>query len=172
MLPPYRTQRPIHSPTFAFFLAKPTYTPNSPPCHLWLFSGCLFWFLFYTLAGFFLFTLLEIVFPPSPQCGFLTDTEAPEWLPQRASYNLALTQQDRCQEGGIKTAKQNTKRTKKKLQKKKSGLNFNSERKTKLICSLFSRASLRIVGTQSACGHPALDIKLRIKNNKQQQTPT
>lgn len=109
-----------------------TSTPNSPPCHLWFLSGCLFWFLFYTLAGRFLFTLLEIVFPPSPQCGFLTDTEAPAWLPQRASSNLALAQQDRCQEGGIITAKQNTKRTKKKLQKKKKGLVLILTQKEKL----------------------------------------
>lgn len=32
--------------------------------------------------------VFDFVFPSSPECGFLTDTEAPAWLPQRANSNL------------------------------------------------------------------------------------
>lgn len=56
--------------------------------------------------------------------------------------------------------------------KKKTGLNFNSERKTKLICSVLSGASLGIVCTQGMWTSSSRHKSEKKNQNKQQQTPT
>lgn len=72
-----------------------------------------------------------------------------------------------------KTKHQENKKEIKKKKKKKTGLNFNSERKTKLICSVFSGASLRIVCTQcmwtSSSRHKS-EEKTKTNNNKHQHS--
>lgn len=128
--------------------------------------GCIFWFLFYTLAGCFLFTLFEIVFPPMPQCGFLTDTEAPAWLPQRANSNLDLAQQYCCQEGGIKTKKQN--KIPREQKRKKSVLILTQ--KEKLICSVLSRASFKDRVHRKRMWTPS--SRHKSEKNKTKQTTT
>lgn len=126
------TMRPHKSAllsTFVFLIAKRSFFLS-----LHLVISDFFWlsfpsFSFILLLAVSCLLFFDFAFPSSPECGFLTDTEAPARLPQRANSDLDSAQRYSCQEGGCRWGCTKTKQNK--TQKCKTGLNFNSEIKPK-----------------------------------------
>lgn len=114
-------KRALLSP-FVFLIAKHSFFLS-----LHLVISDFFWLSFSSFSFIFLLAVscllfFDFVFPSSPECGFLTDTEAPAGLPQRANSNLDPAQHYCCQEGAVvglawkpNQTKQNTKHQNSKL---------------------------------------------------------
>lgn len=100
---------------------------------LWLATSCLLLLLP-------VYSFLIFVFPSNPECGFLTNTEAPARLPQRANSNLDPAQQYGCQEGGCRWDCTKTKQNGTKPKNMKLDLILTQKENLRRICGKLAQS--------------------------------